>query len=106
MIECMYEFTDPRQIVTASKDELREKCRALSKTEVRYGARLAPGDYDATMERYEREVIEAGLAQGHGRIAETCRLLGISRNTLRERMRRYGLGPAGLIGDGSPEGDG
>lgn len=54
-------------------------------------ARLAPGDYPALLERYEREVIEAGLAQGHGRIAETCRLLGISRNTLRERMRRYGL---------------
>ena len=66
-------------------------------------ARLAPGDYEAVMERYERQVIEAGLAQGHGRIAETCRLLGISRNTLRERMRRYGLGPAGLLGGGTPE---
>jgi transcriptional regulator of acetoin/glycerol metabolism len=48
-------------------------------------------------------VIEAGLAQGHGRIAETCRLLGISRNTLRERVRRYGLGGAGLLGGGEPE---
>jgi len=54
-------------------------------------ARLAPGDYEAVTESYERQVIEAGLAQGHGRIAETCRLLGISRNTLRERMKRYGL---------------
>jgi hypothetical protein len=66
-------------------------------------AHLAPGDYDNVMERYEREVIEAGLAQGHGRIAETCRLLGISRNTLRERMRRYGLAPAGLLAGGTPE---
>jgi tetratricopeptide (TPR) repeat protein len=66
-------------------------------------ARLAPGDYEAVMERYEREVIEAGLAQGHGRIAETCRLLGISRNTLRERMRRYGFGGAGMLGSGTPE---
>lgn len=67
-------------------------------------AHLAPGDYEAMTERYEREVIEAGLAQGHGRIAETCRLLGISRNTLRERMKRYGLGGAGLLGSGAPEG--
>jgi hypothetical protein len=58
-------------------------------------ARLAPGDYESVMESYDRQVIEAGLAQGHGRIAETCRLLGISRNTLRERMKRYGLGGAG-----------
>lgn len=60
--------------------------------------RLAPGDYETAMERYEREVIEAGLAQSHGRIAETCRLLGISRTMLRERMRRYGLA-TGMLGD-------
>ena len=54
-------------------------------------ARLAPGDYEATMERYEREVILAGLAQAGGSISEACRLLGIAKNTLRERMSRYGL---------------
>jgi DNA-binding NtrC family response regulator len=43
------------------------------------------------MERYERKVILAALAQAQGRISEACRLLGISRNTLRERMSRYGL---------------
>jgi tetratricopeptide (TPR) repeat protein len=54
-------------------------------------ARLAPGDYEAVTESYEREVVLAGLAQAKGSINEACRLLGISRNTLRERMSRYGL---------------
>ena len=54
-------------------------------------ARLAPGDYQAILERYDREVILAGLAQARGNITEACRLLGIARNTLRERMSRFGL---------------
>jgi DNA-binding NtrC family response regulator len=54
-------------------------------------SQLEPGDYKAALVRYERDVIAEGLAQAQGRIRETCRLLGISRNMLRERMIRYGL---------------
>jgi DNA-binding NtrC family response regulator len=54
-------------------------------------AHLAPGDYEEALERYDREVIAAGLAQGQGRIGETSRLLGIDRRTLQAKMKRYRL---------------
>jgi DNA-binding NtrC family response regulator len=53
--------------------------------------RFAEGDYEAALERYERQVLTAALAQGHGRVGETSRLLRISRTTLRKKMREYGL---------------
>lgn len=39
----------------------------------------------------EKRHIERVLARTGGRIAETARLLGISRTTLWEKMRRYGI---------------
>jgi tetratricopeptide (TPR) repeat protein len=54
-------------------------------------ARLEPGEYKEVLECYDRQLIAEGLARCRGHIGETCQLLGISRNTLRERMSRYGL---------------
>jgi len=54
-------------------------------------ARLRAGDYEKALARYERRLVAAALVQSKGRIAATCRLLGMSRNTLLERMKRYGL---------------
>jgi DNA-binding NtrC family response regulator len=45
----------------------------------------------AEVELYDRKLIAEGLARCQGHIGETCQLLGLSRNTLRERMSRYGL---------------
>jgi Nif-specific regulatory protein len=56
---------------------------------------LAGGGYEEALERYDRQLIFAGLAQCHGKIRETARLLGIARNTLRAKMKRYGLQAAG-----------
>jgi Nif-specific regulatory protein len=53
--------------------------------------RLADGGYEEALERYDRQLIAAGLAQTNGRIRETARLLDIARNTLRAKMKRYGL---------------
>jgi transcriptional regulator with GAF, ATPase, and Fis domain len=53
--------------------------------------RLSEGGYEEALERYDRQLIAAGLAQTNGRIRETARLLGIARNTLRAKMKRYGL---------------
>jgi Nif-specific regulatory protein len=53
--------------------------------------RLSDGGYEEALERYDRQLIAAGLAQSNGRIRETARLLGIARNTLRAKMKRYGL---------------
>ncbi|HET9225646.1 MAG TPA: sigma 54-interacting transcriptional regulator, partial [Thermoanaerobaculia bacterium] len=57
--------------------------------------RLADGGYEDALERYDRQLIAAGLAQTSGRIRETARLLGIARNTLRAKMKRYGLSGEG-----------
>ncbi|HYN21246.1 MAG TPA: sigma 54-interacting transcriptional regulator, partial [Thermoanaerobaculia bacterium] len=53
--------------------------------------RLTDGSYEETLENYDRQLIIAGLAQCHGRIRETARFLGIARNTLRAKMKRYGV---------------
>jgi len=52
---------------------------------------LANGGYEAARERYDRQLIAAALEECGGRIRETSRLLGISRNTLRTKMGKYGL---------------
>jgi DNA-binding NtrC family response regulator len=52
---------------------------------------LADGGYEAALERYDRQLIAAALEECGGRIRETTRLLGISRNTLRAKMTKYGL---------------
>ena len=52
---------------------------------------LADGGYEAARERYDRQLVAAALDECGGSIRETARLLGISRNTLRNKMKRYGL---------------
>lgn len=52
---------------------------------------LAGGGYEEALEQYDRQLIAAALAECGGRIRETTRLLGISRNTLRAKMKRYGF---------------
>jgi tetratricopeptide (TPR) repeat protein len=47
--------------------------------------------YEEALERYDRELVAAGLAGSGGSVRETSRLLGISRNTLRAKIRKYGL---------------
>jgi DNA-binding NtrC family response regulator len=43
----------------------------------------------------ERRQIERALEQTDGRVAKAAELLGVSRTTLWEKMRRIGLTPAG-----------
>jgi len=51
-----------------------------------------PADgYDEAWERYDRALIAAGLERCGGRVRETARLLKISRNTLRDKMKKYGI---------------
>jgi tetratricopeptide (TPR) repeat protein len=51
----------------------------------------APGSYKAAEEEYCRRLTAAALDQAGGNISEAGRLLGIARNTLKERMRRFGM---------------
>jgi DNA-binding protein Fis len=50
-----------------------------------------PMGYEEVLERYDRELVAEGLASSGGSVRETSRLLGISRNTLRAKIRKYGL---------------
>jgi len=52
---------------------------------------LANGGYEEALESYDRQLIESALEQCGGRMRETSRLLNISRNTLRVKIRKYGL---------------
>ena len=56
---------------------------------------LAEGGYEEALDQYDRQLIAAGLAQCGGKIRETARLLGIARNTLRAKMKRYALQASG-----------
>ncbi|HKH44013.1 MAG TPA: sigma 54-interacting transcriptional regulator, partial [Thermoanaerobaculia bacterium] len=56
---------------------------------------LVPGGYETALERYDRQLISAALVQCKGKIRETARLLGIARNTLRAKMKKYDLQAAG-----------
>lgn len=54
-------------------------------------AEAAPSSFQAAREEYDRRLVAAALKQAGGNLSEASRLLGISRNTLKARMRVYGL---------------
>jgi tetratricopeptide (TPR) repeat protein len=50
-----------------------------------------PGSFQAAREEYDRRLVAAALEQTGGNLSEASRRLGISRNTLKARLRLYGL---------------
>ena len=50
-----------------------------------------PGSFQEAREEYERRLIAAALERSGGNVSHASRLLGMSRNTVRAKMRRYGL---------------
>jgi len=52
---------------------------------------LGDHGYEKALDRYDRQLILAALTQCGGKIRETARLLKIARNTLRAKMKKYGL---------------
>jgi len=60
------------------------------------GQRLQEGNYEELVNDYDRDLIREALASCGGKIRETARFLGIARNTLKAKMKRYaleGVGP-------------
>ncbi len=55
------------------------------------GARLQEGNYEELCNEYDRQLIREALASCGGKIRETARFLGIARNTLKAKMKRYAL---------------
>ena len=52
---------------------------------------LTEHGYKEALERYDRQLIAAGLAQCKGEIAEASELLGLPRERLRAKLERYFL---------------
>jgi Nif-specific regulatory protein len=52
---------------------------------------LIEGNYQDLSHRFDRELIREALERCGGKIRETARYLDIARNTLKAKMKRYGL---------------
>jgi len=52
---------------------------------------LGDGAYQEALDRYDRRLLAAALEQCEGKLRETSRVLGISRNTLKAKISRYGM---------------
>ena len=52
---------------------------------------LEDGAYQEALDRYDRRLLEMALESCDGKLRETSRVLGISRNTLKAKMKRYGM---------------
>ncbi len=52
---------------------------------------LANGGYEGALDAYDRKLIAAALAQTGGNITETSRLLRMSRNGLKTKLKKLGL---------------
>jgi transcriptional regulator with GAF, ATPase, and Fis domain len=50
-----------------------------------------PERYLELLDDYDQNLVRAGLDRCGGRIRETARVLGIARNTLKSKLRRWGL---------------
>ena len=48
-------------------------------------------DLQTALASYERQFIEAALKKTGGNISEASRLVGLSRNGLKNKIRQYGL---------------
>jgi len=59
------------------------------------GQRLREGNYEELCDEFDRELIRLGLSSCGGKIRETARFLGIARNTLKAKMKRYALEGSG-----------
>jgi Nif-specific regulatory protein len=52
---------------------------------------LEAGVYQGLLDGFDRRLLETAIARCDGKIRETARFLGIARNTLKSKMKRYGL---------------
>ncbi len=53
---------------------------------------MVGAEEDLDLGRMERRLIQTALARSEGNVTHAARLLGISRDTLRYRLERLGLG--------------
>src|SRR4029077_178368 len=78
---------------TLSESELVEGVPEPEREEKPQDEPILDGSLWQAMEQVDRKLIERALLQCNGNAREVSRLLGLSRNTLRIRMKKYGLDP-------------
>jgi len=85
--------TIERAVVLAASDCLVEEDFAMLAPESPQGDNAAAGTFpaDVPLEQIEREAIVSTLASAGGNKSEAARRLGITRKTLREKLKRYDL---------------
>ncbi len=76
---------EPTQIQEKDLGEVRQHLKAIFRI-----CRCSPGSIDL-LAQMEREMILEALEETAGNQSEAARILGINRNTLRNKMRLYGL---------------
>jgi DNA-binding NtrC family response regulator len=79
-------------------EDLPVEIAAPRAKETRLLARLAPDAEPVTLANVERRLIEEALASTEGNQVRAARMLGITRDTLRYRMKKFGLGGAAQEG--------
>jgi two-component system response regulator HydG len=85
--------TIERAVVLAASDCLVEEDFAMLAPDSQQGDNAAAGTFptDVPLEQIEREAIVSTLASAGGNKSEAARRLGITRKTLREKLKRYDL---------------
>ena len=81
-------FVLPRQVAASGTDPLP---RLPPPPPVPAAGEGDPDSFQAAREEYDRRLLAAALEQTGGNLTEASRLLRITRNTLKARMRRHGL---------------
>lgn len=83
--DIMLDSREPAQPREAELEELRHHIKALFRI-----CRASRGGIDV-LAQMERELIQEALQETRGNQSQAARLLGINRNTLRNKIRLYGL---------------
>lgn len=94
-------IADTRQIIPIDSEKLQDDCQELLRQAVgpvfqKISATCDGRVHTVFTDALEQTLIEAALAETGNNQVQAAQLLGISRNTLRERVKRFDLGPRGL----------
>jgi DNA-binding NtrC family response regulator len=74
---------------------LLSKGSAIEAAQLRFSTALAEAGDALSLEHAERQAIERALREERWRVAEAARRLGISKTTLYQKIKQYGMRPPG-----------
>ena len=89
MIENLLEETEPSDTARGAVASIAEFCRKLVSDAA---AGLAENVHETAIEEIEAPLIEEALRRSEGNITKAAAWLGLSRLTVREKAKKYGIG--------------